>query len=187
VIVAHIQDAPPPLESLRPDVPPGLAALVARLLAKDPADRPQTPREVAEALLPFAKPGSKPASKAATLPPAPAPVAAPADGDPFAGLGAAPTWTGARPAPGRYRLLLPAAVAAGVLLLGAVAGIVLTLKTPDGIVTLQVDPPDAEVAVVEGTITVKRKGDAEPYTITVTRGGVSCGSAGPGSMSKAGK
>jgi hypothetical protein len=64
------------------------------------------------------------------------------------------------------------AVAAGVLLLGVTAArIVLTWKTPDGVVTVQVDPPDAMVEVTEGAITVRPKGAAEPYTITVAKGG----------------
>jgi tRNA A-37 threonylcarbamoyl transferase component Bud32 len=169
VIVAHIQDPPPPVEGLQPEVPAGLAALVARMLAKDPAERPQTPKEVAEALLPFVKPGAKPAQQAMTLPPAAA--AAPVAGDPFAGLDAEPARPAARPAP-RRRWVVPAAVAAGVLVLGALAtGIVLTWKTPDGIVTLDLNPPDATVEVAEGALTVRPKGANEPYTITVPKGG----------------
>jgi serine/threonine protein kinase len=52
------QDAdPPPVTALRPDVPPGLAAVVARLMARPPADRYQTPGEAAAALRPWADPG----------------------------------------------------------------------------------------------------------------------------------
>ena len=43
------------LRSLRPDVPPELDAVVARMLARDPRSRYQTPREVAAALAPFAR------------------------------------------------------------------------------------------------------------------------------------
>jgi serine/threonine-protein kinase len=52
-LIAHLQDEPPPLGKLRPDVPEGLAAVVAKMLAKNPADRYQTPAAVAQALRPF--------------------------------------------------------------------------------------------------------------------------------------
>jgi eukaryotic-like serine/threonine-protein kinase len=51
---AHARAPVPPLPAQRRDVPPGLRAVLERLLAKDPADRFTTPAEVAEALAPFA-------------------------------------------------------------------------------------------------------------------------------------
>jgi serine/threonine-protein kinase len=51
----HASVEPEPVEQLRPVVPPGVAALVRRLMAKDPADRPQTPAELVETLEPFAE------------------------------------------------------------------------------------------------------------------------------------
>ncbi|WP_168218792.1 serine/threonine-protein kinase [Limnoglobus roseus] len=47
---------PVPLTRLRPDVPPGLAAVVHRMLAKNPDDRYQTPAEAMAALVPWANP-----------------------------------------------------------------------------------------------------------------------------------
>jgi serine/threonine-protein kinase len=41
---------PTPVDRLRPDVPPGVADLVHLMLQKNPADRPQTPLEVFDAL-----------------------------------------------------------------------------------------------------------------------------------------
>jgi tRNA A-37 threonylcarbamoyl transferase component Bud32 len=41
---------PAPVRELRPEVPEELAGVVARMMAKDPADRYQTPAEVADAL-----------------------------------------------------------------------------------------------------------------------------------------
>jgi WD40 repeat protein/tRNA A-37 threonylcarbamoyl transferase component Bud32 len=52
-LVAHLERLPRPLTDLRGDVPPALARIVERLMAKDPAQRYQTPTEVAEALTPF--------------------------------------------------------------------------------------------------------------------------------------
>ena len=51
-ILAQIFDEdPPPVASLRPDCPPGLAALVASLLEKDPDDRPPEARVLVADLL----------------------------------------------------------------------------------------------------------------------------------------
>jgi eukaryotic-like serine/threonine-protein kinase len=56
VLAAHLTEAPPPLARVRPDVPAPLAELVARLLEKAPADRPQAAREVLRALESIATP-----------------------------------------------------------------------------------------------------------------------------------
>jgi tRNA A-37 threonylcarbamoyl transferase component Bud32 len=58
-ILAHLEKAPPPLPELRPDVPAAVWAVVARLLAKAPAQRFQRPVEVAQGLAPFIKPGAR--------------------------------------------------------------------------------------------------------------------------------
>ena len=49
----HYSDAPPPLRTLRPDVPEEIERLVLRLLAKDPAERPAGAAAVYEILEPF--------------------------------------------------------------------------------------------------------------------------------------
>ncbi|QEH35420.1 Serine/threonine-protein kinase PrkC [Aquisphaera giovannonii] len=66
----HSMDARP-LNFLRPEVPVELAALVAKMLAKDPARRFQAPEEVARALAPFFK-KTTPAPADPARPPAPA-------------------------------------------------------------------------------------------------------------------
>jgi serine/threonine protein kinase/WD40 repeat protein len=53
-ILAHREQPLPSIRQARPDVSPELARVVARLLAKKPEDRLQTPAEVAAALAPFA-------------------------------------------------------------------------------------------------------------------------------------
>ena len=50
VATQHLRDAPPPLRSLRPDVPEEVAALVHGLLGKSPRDRPQSASDVLKAL-----------------------------------------------------------------------------------------------------------------------------------------
>jgi tetratricopeptide (TPR) repeat protein/tRNA A-37 threonylcarbamoyl transferase component Bud32 len=49
-LAAHLTEAPAPVEALRADVPPALAALVMRCLEKEPSARPQTAAEIASAL-----------------------------------------------------------------------------------------------------------------------------------------
>ncbi|HEY1186851.1 MAG TPA: serine/threonine-protein kinase [Gemmata sp.] len=64
---------PASLRTVRPDVPPELALVVMRMIAKRPDERPQTAAEVVTALAPFCRPGT------VAAPPQPVvPVAAPA-------------------------------------------------------------------------------------------------------------
>jgi eukaryotic-like serine/threonine-protein kinase len=63
-LLKHQQAEPDPVEGLCPDVPPALAAVVRRMMAKRPQDRYQIPRAAAEALAPFAGPGAPPAAPA---------------------------------------------------------------------------------------------------------------------------
>ena len=65
-LLRHQQAEPDAIERLRPEVAPGLAGVVRRMMAKRPQDRYQTPGEVARALAPFASPA---AAAPATLPP----------------------------------------------------------------------------------------------------------------------
>jgi serine/threonine protein kinase len=56
---AHRHDKPRSVAAVRPEVPGELAAIIDKLLLKKPADRYQTPSEVAEVLSPFFKDGIK--------------------------------------------------------------------------------------------------------------------------------
>jgi WD40 repeat protein/tRNA A-37 threonylcarbamoyl transferase component Bud32 len=58
---AHGQRVPAPVERPGVAMPAGLDRVVGRMLAKDPRQRYQTPRELAEALAPYAAGKSKPA------------------------------------------------------------------------------------------------------------------------------
>jgi len=50
LLAAHLTEAPEPVLARRPDTPPALAALVMACLAKEPSDRPQTARDLAQML-----------------------------------------------------------------------------------------------------------------------------------------
>jgi serine/threonine protein kinase len=60
LLARHETETPEPIASLRPDVPRPVASLVDRMLSKSPADRPQSPGEVAQLLLPHAAPRPAP-------------------------------------------------------------------------------------------------------------------------------
>src|SRR5205823_1455908 len=76
----HCFTEPPTLQSLRPDAPAALSALVRRLMAKTPAERCQTPAELADLLAHV--PAAEATSPAITAEP-PAPQAS---------SGTAPPW-----------------------------------------------------------------------------------------------
>ena len=79
VYQAHFSMEAGPLNLVRPEVPVELAAVVAKMMAKEPGRRFQTPGEVARALTPFFKPAAtQPAVSAQRVPAAAAAGAAPA-------------------------------------------------------------------------------------------------------------
>jgi serine/threonine protein kinase len=67
VLASQLRDPPPPLSQVRPDIHPGLAAVVHRMLAKRPEDRFQTPAEVARALKPWSESSAAPSPVSATV------------------------------------------------------------------------------------------------------------------------
>jgi WD40 repeat protein len=117
-LAAHLKEKPAPLSGIRPDVPRELDAVVGRLLAKDPAQRYQTPAEVVQALTPFLRPPGPPARNRARA------IAPP------------------RPS-GRRRLLLAAGVL-GLLLLGVV---VYRIATDKGELVIETDDDQVEVII----------------------------------------
>ncbi len=68
LITAHIATPAPPLRERRSDVPELLASLVARALAKDPAERPQSADEMIAALDAAVTPGGTAAATASVRP-----------------------------------------------------------------------------------------------------------------------
>jgi eukaryotic-like serine/threonine-protein kinase len=69
VLAAHLAETPTPIVEVRSDCPPALAALVARLLAKDAAERPQSATEVLRTLDAVATTSGSNAALPVPLPP----------------------------------------------------------------------------------------------------------------------
>jgi serine/threonine protein kinase/formylglycine-generating enzyme required for sulfatase activity len=131
-LMKHKLEEPVPVEKLRPDVPPGLAAIVRKLMAKQPEERYQTPAEVAEALTPF----SHALKAASALVACPLPAASAWNTATEAGSRpAAPASTqtfvdAARTRAGRWRKWLAGGVLALVFLVGAILLLVHSSATP---------------------------------------------------------
>jgi serine/threonine-protein kinase len=64
----HIELAPPPIATLKPDVPQAIAALVMRSLQKDPGARFQSAAEFLDALLDCERNGASPVARATSEP-----------------------------------------------------------------------------------------------------------------------
>jgi serine/threonine protein kinase len=169
ILQAHFSMDAKPLNVARPEVPAELAALVAKMMAKEPERRFQTPKEVAQALVPFFKKGETSLKNTGTAlpqfggtPSAPragdgAALAAPPASPDFAAIRTGPADAGetkplqaagaAKASSRRPPWLWPAA-ASGILLLGlvAVSGMV-TTKTPKAVVEPVDIPGDAKVII----------------------------------------
>ena len=122
----HVHTVPPRVDALDPRIPPEIAALVAALLEKDPADRPQTAEEVRGAL--EGGPKSRTATDIATEPIVETPTAV------------LPSRTQTLESRRRRRWPL-VALAAGVILL-LVLGLVAVLSRENGAATPS-SPPAA--------------------------------------------
>ncbi len=111
-LLRHEYEAPAPLGELAPAVPPAVAAVVARLMAKAPADRYDTPAAVARALEEWLALGEDPPAAR----PVPAATAEPAGpiASPGAVVDAGPpsAWDITLPVARRRRLLWPFVIAA---------------------------------------------------------------------------
>ncbi len=198
LLQAHMSTTATPVHELRPDVPTALSAVVAKMMAKEPAQRYQTPADVAKALAPFVKGSAEalPAERAASgLDPWATVTATP---DAKIGSGVETVSPGRRqetmvekPAPlvqlspdmarlgpsgtlGGRKLLIGAGIGVGVLLMlvlgtALVVGGVLMLRTKDGTIVLDRLPADA--IVIEGeSIILKQKEEGKDIEISVVPG-----------------
>jgi serine/threonine protein kinase len=152
-MTAHVHQPVPPIADLLPQIPKELAAVIQRMLAKEPANRFAQPADVVEALTPFcwdadlpeliARAAAKETSFSQPLPafsPAPPPSSLP------------------RPATLSLRLRTFVAIAVGLLMLGGgigfALGILITIKK-DGKTTALEVPAGQKVQIDEqGNATV---------------------------------
>jgi serine/threonine protein kinase/WD40 repeat protein/CubicO group peptidase (beta-lactamase class C family) len=137
---AHAFAAPPPIRQSRPEVPAGLASILERLLAKEPAERLASAADVATALAPFAA-GSNLAVLAEGGP------RVPHDINELPTVQALP---GGKQSPRRRSWF--AGAAAVTALLAILAGVVIHVQTDRGV--LEIETVDDDVKVV-----VEKSGD----------------------------
>jgi membrane fusion protein, multidrug efflux system len=149
-LIAHRETTPRPIGEIRADVPPDLAHVVERMMAKEPAMRFQTPDEVARALAPFIEVSAAPTG-----------LDAPA----FAGAGTAtvtsPPFDSVvgeqKPVPPTRsvpRPLRPWGRMVTVLTLLPIVAIflalILVIRTPNGELVIESEDPNIEVVVRQG-------------------------------------
>jgi hypothetical protein len=149
VLWQHQHQPAPPVSSLRLETPADLDVLIARLLAKNPADRPATANEVRDRLT-----GHADSESAAAQPTRALPVVSPTRTLPVLNHGEEP----AAAAGGRFRLGPAgiAAVALGAAILAALAVALITAflrPGTDATTTTAASPPPSNAATAPGTAT----------------------------------
>ena len=135
-VLAH---RPEPLATMRDGVPRELSTLVEQLLAKDPAQRPRSAREVALALCRIAANAAHAAPAESATPVSIGDLPTDLAPLPGAGAGAPPPQPGARRAPRARAALL--AAAAAVLVAGALAAALLLARPAVRPLRVAVLPP----------------------------------------------
>jgi serine/threonine protein kinase len=181
VLLAHLQDQPPPPSTIVPELPPAVDAVIARAMAKHPEERYNSASELAQALsdsfgdateigvvFPPAAirrdPHTRPTTQALKSPIAPA--SASATTPPMAEHTSELT----APAPRRSRLLPTVFALALVLLLGA--GAALSRQMADAASGSPATPPDrteiAQVSSPTSTATVTKTATPSATTTSTT-------------------
>jgi serine/threonine protein kinase len=155
-VIAHLEQPPRPVTELRAEVPRGLARIVEKMLAKDPAQRYQTPAEVGEALAPFVQAA---ASIARAEPPALPPKHR-------------RRWWAALAA----CFVVAAAVAASLFLptLQDLAQTAIRIATNKGVLVIEADDEDLEIAIKqpgkEPVVQIINKKTKQSFELTAVDG-----------------
>jgi serine/threonine protein kinase len=164
LLYAVVTDDPPPPAAVYPTVPPALSELVMRLLAKEPAGRPESAAAVVAELRRIE------ATLSQVVP------SLPAADNPFADLAAttADAPAPSRPArPDRRRPLWPylAGLAATLFAIAAVA-FQLFIRTPHGTLVIESDDPAVEVRVTKDGATLVDRTQKREIELTVGKYGI---------------
>ena len=130
-VKAHANVEPKPIDEIRSDIPPELAAIVRRMMAKDPSSRFSTPSEVADALVPFTTGGQRTQEQPPSVTPQ-------------------PRTSGNRWVP-RTKRLVAAAFAGGL----AVAAAIFFIQLQKTTIRFEVNDPNLSVSFGQDSITVK--------------------------------
>lgn len=132
----HRSREPRPVGQVRPDVPDGMAAVLEKMMAKDPAARYRSPVEVAAALVSWAEPPPPPPDPA-HLPDWPPAVqrllgvpATPRATGPASSGQAMPSSSTIPVPPGPAARALPGWVAVGSVLVGLITALLLAFRAP---------------------------------------------------------
>jgi eukaryotic-like serine/threonine-protein kinase len=166
VLWQHQHQTAPAVASLRPDTPADLDTLIARLLAKNPADRPASATEVRDRLTADAE-----SEMAAAQPTRALPVASQTRIMPVDDAAQSAATVGRR---SRLRPVAIAALALGVAILAAVAVALLVRSGTDPASTAAGSRPPSNAATAPGTATAEssaespgtRSPSSEPETAT---------------------
>jgi serine/threonine protein kinase len=163
VLQAHQAMEARPLNRVRPEVPEELAAVVRKMMAKDPTERYQTPLALVQALAAFVKPD--PPADTPKPPAAEREAAPPVAGDTLTegsrktiGPRKGQTLCDVGKPSSRRKWLIGGAVAAGALLIGLLgswAGGLFRVKTPEGTLVVDVNVPNPDVYVDGAKVTVR--------------------------------
>jgi len=194
VLSALATKTPPLARSLNPDLAQAVSDLIARLMCKDPAGRPQSAAQVAATVRKIVKDlQAKKAAPAGAVTSVPVPQAPPTQNAPVA-VAKTPEDTAAvepepalKPRAKGRRIRAPLLGALAVMILVPVgwwlATVVLRVETPEGTLVVEIDDPDVEARIKNGKLILtdadgkvryiltpserNRKLDAGPYKIHV--------------------
>jgi serine/threonine protein kinase/class 3 adenylate cyclase/sugar lactone lactonase YvrE len=177
--IKHLREAPQPPADIAADLPPDWEELILRMLAKDPADRPQTARELGDAIAALSTEPVAPGSRTrATRVRAPTPAAAPRERTPTfqpMRIWIPPGWITSRLRPLTSRVpMWLLSVAASLVVVAIVAAIVLLTQ---GSGSSSAPPPKSLAAVAGwGSSTTANSADT---AIRITARGVTVSNALP--------